>query len=230
MSFVIDSDQHLVEYRGLWEEHIDPGARDEAIRFVDDDAGYTWVTWRDQRLGLAEVQTPGETDEIGQRHERARRGEPGRAPLRRRAPARPLGSRGPPATGWPISAWTRRCCSRTTACCGSASSRARRRALLANMRAWNRWCVTVAAEGRGRLHPVAHLSLRDPDWMEQELRRPGRGWGPARDDRSRGRGREAALPPGARPGVGRVRRARDHPGVPRGRPDTPVRRRLVHRR
>ncbi len=42
--------------------------------------------------------------------------------------------------------------------------------MLANMRAWNRWCATVAAEGRGRLHPVAHLSLRDADWVEAELR------------------------------------------------------------
>ncbi len=43
-------------------------------------------------------------------------------------------------------------------------------ALFANMRAWNRWCAVVATEGQGRLHPVAHLSLRDADWVEQELR------------------------------------------------------------
>src|SRR5207302_1482952 len=30
-----------------------------------------------------------------------------------------------------------------------------------NMGAWNRWTVDMAAAGRGRLHPVAHLSLRD---------------------------------------------------------------------
>jgi hypothetical protein len=28
---VIDSDQHLYEYRGLWEEHIDPAMKREAI-------------------------------------------------------------------------------------------------------------------------------------------------------------------------------------------------------
>jgi predicted TIM-barrel fold metal-dependent hydrolase len=45
------------------------------------------------------------------------------------------------------------------------------RALCANMTAWNRWCAAVAAEGRGRLHPVAHLTLRDLGWLETELAR-----------------------------------------------------------
>ncbi len=42
--------------------------------------------------------------------------------------------------------------------------------MLANMRAWNRWCASVVTDGRGRLHPVAHLSLRDPEWVDAELR------------------------------------------------------------
>ncbi len=42
-------------------------------------------------------------------------------------------------------------------------------ALTANMTAWNRWCAVVRAEGKGRLHPVAHLTLRDPDWLDAEL-------------------------------------------------------------
>jgi predicted TIM-barrel fold metal-dependent hydrolase len=37
------------------------------------------------------------------------------------------------------------------------------------MGAWNRWCSVVAGEGRGRLHPVAHLTLRDPVWLEGQL-------------------------------------------------------------
>ena len=52
-------------------------------------------------------------------------------------------------------------------------------ALTANMAAWNRWCATVVAEGAGRLHPVAHLTLRDPEWPEGQLwrcRRPACGW------------------------------------------------------
>jgi len=42
-------------------------------------------------------------------------------------------------------------------------------ALLANMAAWNRWCATVVQEGRGALHPVAHLTLRDGAWLEGQL-------------------------------------------------------------
>jgi hypothetical protein len=42
-------------------------------------------------------------------------------------------------------------------------------ALTANMGAWNRWCAGVVADGGGRLHPVAHLTLRDPDWLEGQL-------------------------------------------------------------
>src|SRR5574341_377297 len=33
-----------------------------------------------------------------------------------------------------------------------------------------RWCATVVAEGDGVLHPVAHLTLRDLDWLEDQLR------------------------------------------------------------
>jgi predicted TIM-barrel fold metal-dependent hydrolase len=43
------------------------------------------------------------------------------------------------------------------------------RATLANMTAWNRWIVEIAAEGRGRLYPVAHLSLRNLAWLEGQL-------------------------------------------------------------
>jgi predicted TIM-barrel fold metal-dependent hydrolase len=48
-------------------------------------------------------------------------------------------------------------------------------ALTANMSAWNRWCATVVEEGRGQLHPVAHLTLRDPIWLDTELERLARG-------------------------------------------------------
>jgi predicted TIM-barrel fold metal-dependent hydrolase len=43
-------------------------------------------------------------------------------------------------------------------------------ATLVNMAAWNRWAVAVAQEGGGRLHPVAHLSLRDRPFLEEQLR------------------------------------------------------------
>src|SRR5215468_4826841 len=79
MPAVIDSDQHLYEYRGMWREHIDPALRDEALEFTDDARGHTWLTWRGRVLGVADVQDPGETDAIGERRRRERSGLP---PLR----------------------------------------------------------------------------------------------------------------------------------------------------
>jgi predicted TIM-barrel fold metal-dependent hydrolase len=38
------------------------------------------------------------------------------------------------------------------------------------MRAFNRWMADVVAEGGGRLYGVAHVTLRDPDWLRDELR------------------------------------------------------------
>ncbi|HME71778.1 MAG TPA: hypothetical protein VKM54_18180, partial [Myxococcota bacterium] len=76
MTPVIDSDQHLYEYRGLWEEHIDPVMRREAIRFADDPLGHARVMWREHVLAVADVQTPGETDAIGERRRREREGLP----------------------------------------------------------------------------------------------------------------------------------------------------------
>ena len=170
MKAVIDSDQHLFEYRGLWEEHIDPAVRGEAIRFADDAQGHVRVVWRDQVLAVADVQTPGETDAIGERRRRERAGLP---PLARYDEILPRDYWEPAARAERLASlgideavlfpnyglgWER-------------TLQRDLRALTANMTAWNRWCETVVAEGRGRLHPVAHLTLRDLDWLERELAR-----------------------------------------------------------
>jgi predicted TIM-barrel fold metal-dependent hydrolase len=167
---VIDSDQHLFEYRGLWEEHVDPALRGEALRFVDDRLGHVHLVWRDQVLAVADVQVPGETDAIGERRRREREGLP---PAARYDEILPRDYWDPAARAGRLAelgvdeallfpnyglAWERRV-------------GADPRALVANMTAWNRWCATVVREGRGRLHPVAHLTLRDPAWLEAELAR-----------------------------------------------------------
>lgn len=164
---VIDSDQHLVEYRDLWSDHVDPADRADALSFEDDEVGNSWLTWRGMRLGLADVQTPGETAAIGERRARARRGE---APAVRYDDALPDDHWDPAARVRRLAAmgvdeailfpnygllWERR----LSVDLG---------ALLANMRAWNRWCAIVAAHDR--LAPVAHVSLRDLDWLAIELR------------------------------------------------------------
>ena len=73
---VIDSDQHLFEPRDMWSRYADPAFRDEALAIIDDAVGHPWLTWRGRRLGLADVQWPGETDAIGARRERIRSGLP----------------------------------------------------------------------------------------------------------------------------------------------------------
>jgi len=163
---VIDADQHLVESRTMWREHIDPGDRDDALEIVDDAAGHPWLTWRGERLGLAEVQTPGETDAIGERKARARRGEP---PSVRYDDALPLDHWDPDARATRLRAmgvdeamlfpnyglmWERRLSADLPA-------------LLANMGAWNRWCGVVA--GNEALLPVGHVSLRDLERLDVEL-------------------------------------------------------------
>jgi predicted TIM-barrel fold metal-dependent hydrolase len=166
---VIDSDQHLFERRDLWRDHIDPAHRDDALRIEDDALGHAWLRWRDLTLGAADVQVPGETDAIGERRRREREGLP---PAVRYDDALPdeywdPGARLVALDRMGLDAavlfpnygllWERRLGERSAP------------AMLANMAAWNRWCAAVAADGRGRLHPVGHVALRDPEWLAGEL-------------------------------------------------------------
>jgi len=167
---VIDCDQHLYESRTVWADHIDPQWRDQALRIEDDDLGYAWVRWGDQPLEIADVQHPGETTVLGDQRRRRRAGAPASyrydealpddywEPTARLGRLDALGLDG--AVLFPNFGllWERRLS-------GSLP------ALTANMTAWNRWCGTVVHDGRGRLHPVAHLTLRDPNWLEAELAR-----------------------------------------------------------
>jgi hypothetical protein len=165
---IIDSDQHLYESRTMWVDHIDPGMRDEALRIEDDDDGYAWILWRDQRLGIADVQLPGDTRRIGRHRQRQRAGEPSEYSYDELLPddywepaarARHLEGMGlDEAVLFPNYGllWERRLSESLPA-------------LTANMAAWNRWAATVVEEGGGRLHPVAHLTLRDPEWLFNQL-------------------------------------------------------------
>jgi predicted TIM-barrel fold metal-dependent hydrolase len=168
MPDVIDSDQHLFETRTLWADHIDPDHREDALAILDDDLGYPWLTWRGRRLSLAQVQHPGSTTELGELTQRSRKRLPPESsyddelpadywePAARLGQLTSMGLDG--AVLFPNFGllWERSLSGSLTA-------------LTANMTAWNRWCGAVVAEGAGRLHPVAHLTLRDPVWLESEL-------------------------------------------------------------
>jgi predicted TIM-barrel fold metal-dependent hydrolase len=168
---VIDSDQHLYETRTVWGDHIDPGMRAEALRIEDDELGYPWLMWRDRKLGAVDVQYPRQTSELGERRERIRAGLPNDRDYDEELPrdywdasarADQLANMGvDEAVVFPNFGllWER------------PLDEADLGALTANMTAWNRWCGTVAADGRGQVHPVAHCTLRDADWLHAELTR-----------------------------------------------------------
>jgi len=167
---VIDSDQHLYETRTTWGDHIDPEFRAEALRIEDDELGYPWLMWRDRRLSSVAVQHPNRTSELGDLHERIRAGL---APDVRYDEELPreywdASARGDRLTAMGVDEavvfpnfglmWER-------------ALDVDLPALEANMTAWNRWCGSVRADGRGKVHPVAHLTLRDPRWLSTELER-----------------------------------------------------------
>lgn len=165
---VIDCDQHLYESRTMWRDHIDPQHRQEALAIVDDDLGYPWLVWRDRRIEMCDVQQPRDTGALGGHRVRARAGLPPEYDYDDALPADywepaarvvKLDEMGlDEAVLFPNFGllWER-------------SLSESLPALTANMGAWNRWCATVRSEGNGRLHPVAHLTLRDAAWCEAQL-------------------------------------------------------------
>jgi predicted TIM-barrel fold metal-dependent hydrolase len=170
MAAVVDSDQHLYEPRTMWADHVDPGRRDDALAIVDDDLGYAWLTWRGRRLAPADVQRPRETSAIGTLHERMR-------------------ARLPPETRYdddlPRDYWDAGARAEQLPAMGVDAAVAFPNfgllwertldedlgALTANMTAWNRWCATVVTDGHAKVHPVAHVTLRDARWLLAELAR-----------------------------------------------------------
>ncbi|HEV3226087.1 MAG TPA: amidohydrolase family protein [Acidimicrobiales bacterium] len=168
MPGVIDSDQHLYEPRGMWADHIDPSLRAEALELHDDDRGFTWVTWRGRRIELADVHLPGDVNSNGNHRRRLRAGE--RSSYRYDDVL--------PDSYWSPTArvaWLDAVGFEEAVCFPNFGLLWERRlseslpALTANMAAWNRWCASVVVESRGRLHPVAHLTLRDLEWLDAQL-------------------------------------------------------------
>ena len=165
---IIDSDQHLFESRSMWRDHIDPTFREDALAITEDELGYSWLTWRDQRLQMADIQIPGDTAGLGRRRQRHHQNLPPEYKYEDMLPdhywnpsarARHLSVMGlDEAVVFPNFGllWERRLSESLPA-------------LKANMAAWNRRCASIVSDGDGRLHPVAHLTLRDPDWLKGQL-------------------------------------------------------------
>ena len=163
----VDCDMHLFEPRDLWASHLEASRRELALRLEDDEQGYTWLTWRGGRVALADVNIPGDVEVIGAHRRRLRQGLPSEVnydelaapysdPAQRLRLLDGIGLDG--AVLFPNYGllWERPLDGDLPA-------------TLANLTAWNRWAAEVAVQGRGRLHPVAHLTLRDLGWMEAQL-------------------------------------------------------------
>jgi predicted TIM-barrel fold metal-dependent hydrolase len=167
MNLLIDADSHLFEPAEMWREYVDPADRDVALHMTTDDLGYTWLMFGDRRLSLGGPHRPGDVDGIGVFRKRLIEGLPAQFDLGEftasysdpKARLLQLDRAGFNASimfpnygiGW------------------ERPLEHDLRATLANMTAWNRWIVEVAASGSGRLYPVAHLSLRNLDWLEIQL-------------------------------------------------------------
>jgi len=167
MNVLIDADSHLFEPAGMWQEYVDPADRDVALHMATDDLGYTWLMFGGRRLSLGGPHRPGDVDGIGIFRKRLIEGLPAQFDLEEftatysdpKAHLLQLDQAGFDASimfpNYGI-VWER-------------PLQNNLRATLANMTAWNRWIVEVAATGSGQLYPVAHLTLRNVDWLETQL-------------------------------------------------------------
>ena len=166
---VIDADTHLFETGSLWADHLPVGRRHLALRMEDDELGYVWLTAPDgRRIHLAEIHTPGDIGSMGEGRVRQRAGLPPGVsfhdlPAHDHDPVARLQLMDRQGVDEAILFpnfglfWVR-------------TLEDQAEAQLANMEAWNRWVIEeIGPAGGGRLHPVGHVSLRDPAWLEAQL-------------------------------------------------------------
>jgi predicted TIM-barrel fold metal-dependent hydrolase len=154
----------------MWADHSPRELRDRTLRVEVDGLGHAWLMLGPQRLQLAEVHRPGDVAAMGEYRRLVRSGHP--APLSY--------DEALPDEFWDPAARLEQLDSFGLA--GSVvfpnfgllwerQLSGDLETLRINMAAWNRWAVTVAQQGQGRLHPVGHLSLRgdDFDWLRDQL-------------------------------------------------------------
>jgi predicted TIM-barrel fold metal-dependent hydrolase len=166
----IDADMHLFEGRRLWADYSASADQPLALAIEDDELGHAWLVHAGRRIHLAEVHVPGRVEAMGAYRQRVREGLPPEVPYdealprefsdpeARRDQLERFGLDG--AVLFPNYGllWER-------------ALAADLDATKVNMSAWNRFAVEVAASGKGRLHPVGHVTLRDLDHLRGELRR-----------------------------------------------------------
>lgn len=168
VSRIVDADGHLVEMPDMFREHTDAKHRDLALGFGTDDLGYDCVTFKGQPLMECTLTIPGDRSTQGAFMEQRRSGQPAPFSAFERMPEQywnPSARRDYLAE-WGVDAtvlfpnW---------ALTWEQLLRDDHDALQVNMAAWNRWAVTVQAEGQDRLFPVGHIMLEDLDWALAQI-------------------------------------------------------------
>lgn len=164
---VIDADTHLYEPRGMWSDHLEAGRRHLALDIVDDEHGNAWLVHGDRRIEVLGIHEPGDVSQSGDFRQRLQAGLPPLWPY----DDRPAEFTSPSARlGW----MDRNGIDETIsmANCGIMWERALGSDLestMANMQAWNRWAAGVQVDGKGRIHPVGHVTLRDGAFAERQI-------------------------------------------------------------
>lgn len=166
---ILDADSHLFERPDLWRTYADPAKRHHALTIENDALGHPFLTHDGRQLMLTWTCQPGSYESIGDLIEDHRASRPCAYDY---------------ANDLTESHWNpsvRRDCVEdwgieTSVCFPQWGInwelwlRDDLDALRTNMEAWNRWAADVFAEGKGRLHPVGHVSLSgDLDWLDTEL-------------------------------------------------------------
>lgn len=166
---ILDADSHLFERPELWRDYADPSKRDLALSIENDELGHPFLTHKGRQLMLTWTCEPGNYRSIGDLIDDHRNGRPSTYDYA----ADLLESHwNPSARRDCVDEWGME----TSVCFPQwginwemwlADDLA---SLRTNMEAWNRWAAEVRAEGKGRLQPVGHVSLRgDLDWLDAEL-------------------------------------------------------------
>jgi predicted TIM-barrel fold metal-dependent hydrolase len=166
---IIDADGHLVEMPDLFREHTEARQAHLALGFGADELGWDCMTFNGHPLMQCQLTVPGDRSTQGAFMEERRAGQPAPFSVFERMPEpywNPAARRDH-LDEWGVDAsvlfpnW---------ALTWEYLLRHEPEALQVNMAAWNRWAVTVQAEGRGRLFPVGHVNLEDVEWALGEIR------------------------------------------------------------
>jgi predicted TIM-barrel fold metal-dependent hydrolase len=166
---IVDADGHLVEMPNLFQDHTDARHAHLALGFGADALGWDCVTFNGEPLMQCQLTVPGDRTTQGAFMEQRRAGQAAPFSVFERMPE-PYwnpSARRDHLDEWGVDAtvlfpnW---------ALTWEYLLRDEPEALQVNMSAWNRWAVTVQAEGRGRLFPVGQVKLDDVDWGLREIR------------------------------------------------------------